>query len=112
MIRCDLCLKMEMFKILHVNRLWIKQKSARNIRQQEENFVSLLADTRLKEKAGTHRSLVKIREAEILIVPMCVTETNCPLLIRELDKLGNSRCYGCKKINRTNHVINGSSLKR
>jgi hypothetical protein len=41
--------------------------------------VSLLADIRLKEKAGTHRPLVRIREAEILTVPMCVTKTNCPL---------------------------------
>jgi hypothetical protein len=65
--------------ILHVNRFWIKQKSARNMRQQEENFVCLLADIRLKEKAGTHRTLVRIKEAEILTVPMCVTETNCPL---------------------------------
>jgi len=49
------------------------------MRQQEENFVCLLADIRLKEKAGTHRTLVRIKEAEILTVPMCVTETNCPL---------------------------------
>jgi hypothetical protein len=45
----------------------MKQKSARKIRQQEKNLVSLLADIRLKEKKGTQR-MVNVKEAEILTV--------------------------------------------
>jgi len=33
----------------------MKQKSARKIRQQEKNLVSLLADIRLKEKKKEHK---------------------------------------------------------
>jgi hypothetical protein len=34
---------------------------------------------RLKGKDGTHRTLVKMKCFEILIVPMCVTKTKSPL---------------------------------
>jgi hypothetical protein len=44
----------------------MKQKLARKIRQEENNLVSLLADIRLKEKEGTQRTLVNVKEAEIL----------------------------------------------
>jgi len=56
----------------------MKQKSARKVRQQEKNFVSLLAEIRLKEKEGTHKTSVRIKEEDILTVPICVTETSCP----------------------------------
>jgi len=35
----------------------------------EKNLVSLLADIRLKEKEGTQRTLVNVKEEEILTVP-------------------------------------------
>jgi hypothetical protein len=54
----------------------MKQKSTRNIRQQEKNFVSLLAEMKLNEKVGTHRTSVRIKDVEILTVPICVTEAN------------------------------------
>jgi hypothetical protein len=37
---------------------------------RRKKIVSLLADIRLKENEGTQRTLVKVKEAEILIVPM------------------------------------------
>jgi hypothetical protein len=54
-------------------------KISRNIRQQEKILVSLLSEIRLNENEGTHRTSVRIRNAEILIVPICVTEANWPL---------------------------------
>jgi hypothetical protein len=35
----------------------------------KKNLVSLLADIRLKEKEGTQRILVNVKEEEILTVP-------------------------------------------
>jgi hypothetical protein len=40
--------------------------------------VSLLAEIRLKEKDGTHKTSVRIKDAEILTVPICVTEASWP----------------------------------
>ncbi len=49
------------------------------MRQQRVDLISLLAEIRLKEKEGTQRTLVKIKESENLTVPMCVTKANWPL---------------------------------
>jgi len=38
----------------------------------------LLTDKRLKEKEGTHKTLVSVRCAEIWTVPMWVTRANWP----------------------------------
>jgi hypothetical protein len=42
------------------------------------NFVSFLTEIRLKEKDGTHKTSIRIKEAEIITVPISVTETSWP----------------------------------
>jgi hypothetical protein len=43
------------------------------------DLISLLVEIRLKEKEGTQRTSVKIKESEKLTVPICVTKANWPL---------------------------------
>jgi len=40
--------------------------------------VSFLIEKRLKEKDGTHKTSIRIKEAEIITVPISVTETSWP----------------------------------
>jgi hypothetical protein len=40
--------------------------------------VSLLDEIRLKEKDGTHKTSVRIKDAKILTVHICVTEASWP----------------------------------
>ena len=42
------------------------------------DLMSLLIDSKLKEKDGTHKTLVRVRLAEICTVPIWVTTTNFP----------------------------------
>ena len=42
-------------------------------------LVSLLAEIRLNEKEGTQRTFVRVKVAEILTMPICVTSSNDPL---------------------------------
>jgi hypothetical protein len=55
-----------------------KQVLVRNSTQQDMFLVSLLTETRLKEKEGTQRTLVNVRVEEIFTVPIWVTEANFP----------------------------------
>jgi hypothetical protein len=43
------------------------------MRQQFKDLMSLVAEIKLKVKEGTHKTPVKVRVSEIVIVPMCVT---------------------------------------
>jgi len=56
----------------------MKQNSDKKMQQQLKNLTNLLTEMRLKEKEGTHKTLVKIKLAEILTVPMCVTTAELP----------------------------------
>jgi hypothetical protein len=47
-----------------------KQVLVRNSTQQDMFLVSLLTETRLKEKEGTQRTLVNVRVEEIFTVPI------------------------------------------
>ena len=48
------------------------------MKQQVMDLMSLLADSRLKEKDGTHNTLMRVRLAEICTVPIWVTTANLP----------------------------------
>lgn len=48
------------------------------MKQQLKNLTNLLTEMRLKENDGTHRTLVKMRDAETLTVPICVTTAELP----------------------------------
>jgi hypothetical protein len=56
----------------------MKQNSDKKMQQQLKNLTNLLTEMRLKEKEGTHKTLFKIKLAEILTVPMCVTTAELP----------------------------------
>jgi hypothetical protein len=47
------------------------------MKQCASPLTNLLTESRLKEKEGTKRTLVRIKEAEIRTVPICVTIAKC-----------------------------------
>jgi uncharacterized membrane protein len=47
--------------------------------QQLSCLMSFVAKIRLNAKDNTHKTLVRMSCSEILVVPMCVTETKSPL---------------------------------
>ena len=59
--------------VLQLCKLCIKQYPTRNIRQQFKDLMSLVVEIRLKMKEGTHKTSIKVRVFEIVIVLMCVT---------------------------------------
>ena len=61
----------------------------------------LLAEKRLKEKEGTHRTSVSVKCSKILAVPIWVTLANWPFG----SLWGNIGYDGSIKRNRTNHMI-------
>jgi len=49
------------------------------MKQQHICLVSLLAESKLKVKEGTHKTLVRMRLSEICTMPIWVTEAKEPL---------------------------------
>ena len=65
--------------ILQSYKSWMKQKLERKRQHQWIFWVSLLMETRLKEKVGTQRTLSNVNVELSLPVPIWVTCTMSPL---------------------------------
>jgi hypothetical protein len=48
------------------------------MKQQLKHLTNLLTEIKLKEKEGTHRTFVRVKVAEILTLPICVTSAELP----------------------------------
>ena len=46
--------------------------------QQLRTLINLLTEIRLKENEGTHKTFVRVKVAEILTLPICVTAAELP----------------------------------
>jgi hypothetical protein len=57
----------------------MNQRLERKNMKHFKDEVSLLTEIKLKEREGTHRTSTNMREFDILIVPICVTNTDSPL---------------------------------